>query len=42
MVPKLYLKHTKSEPPSKPGSGLKICGGWVGGVQTDFSVQLKV
>ena len=37
-------QHTKFQPPSMPGSGLKVCGGWVGvgGVQTYFSVQLEV
>ena len=37
-------QHTKSQPPSMPGSGLKVCrggGGWVGGVQTHFSYQPK-
>ena len=41
----LQSLDTKYQPPSKPGSGLKVCGGgWVGGggVQTYFSVQLKV
>ena len=33
--------HVEFQPPGLLGTGQKVCGGWwVGGVETDFSVQL--
>ena len=34
-------QHTKSQPPSKPGSGLKVPGGGGGGIESKFIVQFR-